>query len=177
MQQTWIRSLSWEDPLEEGMATHSNILAWRIQWTEDPGGLQSMELQRVRHNWATNTHTHTHTHTPFTVLLPLPFSYRMAHSLPVTFCATLNESKVDRFRTALPGLWTHHLLSHRPRPRLPLPQIWILLPGQLIFSNFPSLPTRSLSLFDYKPTEGREHVNLSFTLSPSHCAQNIVGTD
>ena len=42
-----IRSLDWEDPLEKGMATHSSILAYRIPWTEEPGGLQSMELQRV----------------------------------------------------------------------------------------------------------------------------------
>ena len=41
---------SWEDPLEKEMATHSQILAWRIPWTEEPGGLQSMESQRVRHN-------------------------------------------------------------------------------------------------------------------------------
>ena len=41
------QSLGWEDPLEEGMATHSSILAWRIAWTEEPGGLQSMGLQRV----------------------------------------------------------------------------------------------------------------------------------
>ena len=40
-----VQSLAWEDPLEEGMATHSDILAWRIPWTEEPGGLQSMELQ------------------------------------------------------------------------------------------------------------------------------------
>ena len=40
MQETWVRSLGWEDPLEEGMATHSSILAWRIPWTEEPGGLQ-----------------------------------------------------------------------------------------------------------------------------------------
>ena len=46
----WVRSLSWEDPLEEGMATHSSILAWRIPWTEDPGGLQSTGSQRVGHN-------------------------------------------------------------------------------------------------------------------------------
>ena len=47
MQETWVRSLSWEDPLEEGMATHSSFLAWRIPWTEEPGGLQSVGLQRV----------------------------------------------------------------------------------------------------------------------------------
>jgi len=57
MQETWIQSLSWENPLENGMATHSSILAWRIPWTEQPGGLQSTGLQRVRHNWTTNTFT------------------------------------------------------------------------------------------------------------------------
>ena len=45
-----VQSLGWEDPLEEAMATHSSILAWRIPWTEEPGGLQSMGSQRVRHN-------------------------------------------------------------------------------------------------------------------------------
>jgi len=43
----WVQSLGGEDPLEEGMTTHSSILAWRIPWTEEPGGLQSIELQRV----------------------------------------------------------------------------------------------------------------------------------
>ena len=47
MWETWVRSLGWEDPLEEGMATHSSILAWRISWTEGPGGLQSFGSQRV----------------------------------------------------------------------------------------------------------------------------------
>ena len=45
MWETWVRSLGWKDPLEMGMATHSSILAWRIPWTEEPGGLQSMGLQ------------------------------------------------------------------------------------------------------------------------------------
>ena len=49
-------SLGWEDPLVKGMATHSSILAWRIPQTEEPGGLQSMGLQRVGHDWVTNTH-------------------------------------------------------------------------------------------------------------------------
>ena len=50
MQETWVQSLGWEDPLEEGMTSHSNILACRITWTEETGGLQSMESQRVRHD-------------------------------------------------------------------------------------------------------------------------------
>ena len=53
MQETWVRSLAWEDPLEKGMATPSSILAWRIPWTEEPGGLKSTGLQRVQHNLAT----------------------------------------------------------------------------------------------------------------------------
>ena len=55
MQEPWVQSLGWEDPLEKGMLTHSSILAWRIPWTEEPSRLQSMESQRVEHNWATNT--------------------------------------------------------------------------------------------------------------------------
>jgi len=50
MQKTWVRSLGWENPLQKGIAAHSRILAWRIPWTEDPGGLQSMGLQRVVHD-------------------------------------------------------------------------------------------------------------------------------
>ena len=49
-QETRVPSLGWEDPLEEGMATHASILAWRIPWTEEPGRIQSMRSQRVRHN-------------------------------------------------------------------------------------------------------------------------------
>ena len=49
MQETWVQSLSWEDPLEKGMATHSSIPAWKIPWTEEPGGLQSMGSQRIGH--------------------------------------------------------------------------------------------------------------------------------
>ena len=52
MQETWVRSLGWEDPPKEEMATHSSIFAWKIPWTETPGGLQSMRPQKVRHNWA-----------------------------------------------------------------------------------------------------------------------------
>ena len=50
MQETWVQSLGWEDPLEKGKATHSSILAWRIPWTEEPSGLQSMGWRRVRYH-------------------------------------------------------------------------------------------------------------------------------
>ena len=55
MQETQVWFLGYKDPLEKGMATHFNILAWRIPWTEKSGRLWSMGLQRVRHNWVTNT--------------------------------------------------------------------------------------------------------------------------
>ena len=50
MQETQVRSLGWEDPMEKEMATHSSTLAWKIPWMEEPGRLQSMGLQRVGHN-------------------------------------------------------------------------------------------------------------------------------
>ena len=58
MRETWVQSLGWEDPLEEGTTTHSSILAWETTWTEGPGRLQSMGSQRVRHDWATKQHSH-----------------------------------------------------------------------------------------------------------------------
>ena len=59
MWETRIRSLGWKDSLEVGMATHSSVLAWRIPWTEEPGGLWSMGSQRVGYDWATNTFTNS----------------------------------------------------------------------------------------------------------------------
>ena len=56
MRETWVCSLGQEDPLEKGMATHSSVIAWRTPWTEEPGGLWSMGLQRVSEQL---THTHS----------------------------------------------------------------------------------------------------------------------
>ena len=56
MQETRVQSLGWEDPMEEGMATHSSVLAWRIPWTEEPGRLPSLGSQKVRHNWSNLAH-------------------------------------------------------------------------------------------------------------------------
>ena len=54
----WVQSLGLEDPLEEGIATHSSIPSWRIPWTEEPGEVQFMGSQRVRHDWGDSAHTH-----------------------------------------------------------------------------------------------------------------------
>ena len=58
MQETWVQSLGQENSLEKETATHSNSIAWEIPWTEEPGGLQSMEWQRVGDDWVTNTFTY-----------------------------------------------------------------------------------------------------------------------
>ena len=58
LQEMWVWSLGWEDPLKESMATHSSILAWIIPWTEEPVGLLSIGSQRVRHDWNDWTRTH-----------------------------------------------------------------------------------------------------------------------
>ena len=58
-QEMWVQSLGQEHPLKKEMGTHSTIHAWKISWTEEPGGLQSMGLQRVGHNWVTDTFTTT----------------------------------------------------------------------------------------------------------------------
>ena len=69
MQETQVRSLGQEDPLEKGMIPHSNILAWRIPGTEEPGGLQSTGLQRVRNDRATNTFTKRNHTWPFPFII------------------------------------------------------------------------------------------------------------
>ena len=61
MQETQVQSLSQEDPLEKEMATHSGILAWKIPWTEEPGGLQSIGSQRIGHDLATKQQQNTYT--------------------------------------------------------------------------------------------------------------------
>ena len=58
MQKMWVWYLGWDDPLEDGMATHSSILTWRIPWTEEPDRLQSIGAQRVRHDWSDFMHAY-----------------------------------------------------------------------------------------------------------------------
>ena len=122
LQETWVPSLGWEDPLEEGMATHSSIFAWRIPWREEPGRLQSIGSQTVTHDSSNlacrhasiystmykHTHTHTHTHI---------HNYHPLYCLPctITICLLTRPSTQIRCFTwsfLLPTLlsWFHHIL-------------------------------------------------------------------
>ena len=78
--QCWIQSLGWEEPLDKGMANHASVVAWRIPWTEAPGGLQFMGLQRVTHDWVTNT---------FLLTLSLLILF-LSTLLPTTFFCSLS---------------------------------------------------------------------------------------
>ena len=85
-----VQSLSWEDPLEEGMATHSNILAWRIPRTEEPGGLQSIGLQRGRRSWSDWACTHAFVLiTSIKILLSIKLNSDTTHCFPALCCHSL----------------------------------------------------------------------------------------
>ena len=95
VQETWVRSLGQEDSLEKGMATHSGILAWKIQRTEEPGELKSMGAQRVGHDWVTDTFT-------FTLLT----HYSNIFGEKITFLYWLCEDKMR--------IWTLILSTYSP---------------------------------------------------------------
>ena len=82
VQETWVQSLGWKAPLEKEMATHSSILARRIPWTEEPGGLQSVGLQRVGHNWVANTYTQWFSRVQDEVAQSCPILYDPMDSCP-----------------------------------------------------------------------------------------------
>ena len=82
MQQIRVQTLRWEGPLEEEMATCSSILAWKIPWTEEPSRLQSMELQRVGHDWATE-HIKWYTHVIIIYIIGIIISLLLTH-----FCSS-----------------------------------------------------------------------------------------
>ena len=82
VQETWVRILGREDPLEKEMATHSSTLVWKIPWTEEPGRLQSMGSQRVGHDWATSFHFRVWKIWPlFPFLSPPSFSLAVPHNM------------------------------------------------------------------------------------------------
>ena len=135
--ETWVQSPGQEDPQEKGMATHASILAWRIPWTEEPGGLLPMGLQRVRQHWVTNTLTFLppwcdikrlwKDSTIFSSILKFPFHNYKAFHLDVFICLDdksniFETSQISAFRkiflkkiyflASLHGMWD---LSSPPR--------------------------------------------------------------
>ena len=108
MQETRVWSLGWEDPLEKEMATHSSTLAWKIPRTKEPGRLQSMGSQRVRHDWAT-AHTYIHT----------LYLRGLCCAQPLQSCLTL----WDPMDHSPPGSSVHGILQARI-------QEWIAMPSR-----------------------------------------------
>ena len=151
MQETQVQSLGGEDPLEKGMATHSSILAWRIPRTEEPGGLQSIGSQRVRHDWETHTHKDK-IHTKFQSLIQNKNVKLWCRSSP--FCRELVY--------AARGNWEHPALHRSWEFQILLLNLGWHLPGlqphwqkEEFTLEFPTART-SLSLYRA----------LSWTLSP-----------
>ena len=99
MQKKPFQSLSWEDPVEEEMATHSSILAWRILWTEEPGGPQSMGLLRIGLNWAC-----THAHLIKTVVCQLKAYTRKSHIRSKAVFVLLHMTKLGQIGSWLKTL-------------------------------------------------------------------------
>ena len=132
MRETWVRSLGQEDPLEKEMAVRSSTTAWKIPWTEEPGRLQSMGSQRVRHDWATSLpHLLTYAFenkknwgksAPFSTLQvtdlksPLLFTTRSGGQ----YCAELSKTTISTVLVLFPRLvWTW-------QPQFPVDPAWIL---------------------------------------------------
>ena len=107
MQETWVWPLVWDHPLEEGMATHSSILAWRIPWTEEPGGLQSIGSQKDRHDWATKHSTvfQLWTHTSITCC-------SVYHNLKKYFKLDFSFSPANSWSRGEEGVWTCSFIVH-----------------------------------------------------------------
>ena len=104
MRETWVQSLGWEDLLEKEMATHSSVLAWKVPWTEEPGRLQSMRLQRVGHDWMTS----------LSGISWLPtFTFQSPIMRRTSFGVLVLEGLVGLHRTIQLQLLQHYWLGHR----------------------------------------------------------------
>ena len=103
MRETWVRSLGGEDPLEKETTTHSSILAWRIPWTEEPGGLQSMGLQRVGHDWAASLSLSLHPPTD----IDYPHYFPVHGALSYLFYLVPIKTEWDMWLTLPRMVWKH----------------------------------------------------------------------
>ena len=93
MREIWVWSLGWEDPLEDNTASHSSILAWKIPWTEKPGGLQSTGSQRVRQDWSDLSHSYIFITVVLFLNLPNPMLY------VTSFCKTCILNHIEKWKS------------------------------------------------------------------------------
>jgi len=116
MKETWIQSLGQEDPLEEEMSTHSDILAWGIPWTEEPGGLQVMGLQESYITYQLNTHTHTYARS---LSLSSRGAHTHTHTHTHTYACSLSFSQFQRLEAQKQGVGRARLPLRAPGKGLP----------------------------------------------------------
>ena len=112
MQKIWVRFLDWEDPLEKGMATHSNVLTWRIPRIVESGGLQSMGSQRVGHNWAINMLLYWTVNFSADFYCQIPSSVQVSRSV-VSNSLQPHESQHARPPCPSPGVHSNSYSSSR----------------------------------------------------------------
>ena len=140
MQETWVRSLSQEDPLEKAMATHSSILAWGIPWTEEPGGLQSTGLLGVEHDWVTSLSVQRKRH--FVPLLGSPTDLKFYLCLS---CFTVGASSFLNSLVLSPYCvqWTLWLFKNYPslKPPCTLSEVPIHESADILLSTYYVLGT------------------------------------
>ena len=180
MQKTWVWSLSWEDPLEKGMTTHSSILAWRIPRTEEPGGLQSIGSQRVRHDWATNTFTSTYLLSHPVILWDLFMSLEIAlgkaqvqFSLLPQFSSVAQSCQTlcNPMDYSMPGFPVFHQLLELFKLMfiqsvMPSNHLILCHPFLLLTSIFPSI--RVFSKESVLHIRWPKYWSFSFSISPSN---------
>ena len=130
MQGVWVQYLGGKDPQEEGTASHSSVLAWRIPGTEEPGGLQSMGLQRVEHNWSDLAHRHT---SPGT--LPNPGTETVSQASPALAGGFFTTSATQEAHTSYTCIWMFRGL--RMWTHL---QAFHLCPWSFVLAPYPGKP-------------------------------------
>ena len=156
MRETQVRSLGWEDPLEKEMATHSSTLAWKIPWTEEPGRLQSMGSQRVRHNWATSL---VHWISQFSSVQSLScLSHCQPRGLQHARLPCLSPTPGVYSNSSPSSRWCHPMISSSVVPfsscLQSLPASWSFPMSQFFASGGQSIGVSALASFLPKNTQG-----------------------
>ena len=153
MQETWVWSLGQGDPLEEEMATHSSILAWRIPWAEELGGLQSMGSQRVRHDWATKQQSSVSSVQSLSCVQLFVTPWTAARQ---TSLFLINSWSLLKLMSIKPVMPSNHLILCRPLLLLPsiFPSTMVLSSESVLCIRWPNYWSFSFSIFPFNEYSG-----------------------